>query len=154
MDRFVSHFSTRLDVKGRVSIPAPFRAVLARDGFDGLYVHPSLDGPTLDCGGHALLATIDGLMDPLSAAGPDRDTIAMTLLGESDLLKIDGEGRVGLTAALKAHAAIDTDVVFVGIGHKFQVWEPVRFRARLAEARQRATVWRQQLASAGLGASQ
>ena len=34
MDRFVSNFILRLDSKGRVSIPAPFRAVLARDGFD------------------------------------------------------------------------------------------------------------------------
>ena len=37
MDRFVSHYTLRLDTKGRVSIPAPFRAVLARDGFEGLY---------------------------------------------------------------------------------------------------------------------
>ena len=48
MNRFVSNFASRLDVKGRVSIPAPFRAVLARDGFEGLYVHPALDAPALD----------------------------------------------------------------------------------------------------------
>ena len=34
MDRFVGNFAMRLDAKGRVSIPAPFRSVLARDGFD------------------------------------------------------------------------------------------------------------------------
>ena len=28
LDRFVSHFVNRLDAKGRVSIPAPFRSVL------------------------------------------------------------------------------------------------------------------------------
>jgi len=33
MDRFVSNFTLRLDAKGRVSIPASYRAVLARDGF-------------------------------------------------------------------------------------------------------------------------
>ena len=47
MDRFVSNFTNRVDAKGRVSIPAPFRAVLARDGFEGLYVHPALDAPAL-----------------------------------------------------------------------------------------------------------
>jgi MraZ protein len=36
MDRFVSNFTLRLDSKGRVSIPASFRSVLARDGFEGL----------------------------------------------------------------------------------------------------------------------
>ena len=48
MDRFVSHYTLRLDAKGRVSIPAPFRAVLARDGFEGLYCYPTLDRPALD----------------------------------------------------------------------------------------------------------
>ena len=59
MNRFVSNFTNRLDAKGRVSIPAPFRAVLARDGFEGLYVHPALDAPALDAGGNSLLNEID-----------------------------------------------------------------------------------------------
>ena len=45
MDRFVSNFTSRLDSKGRVSIPASFRAVLTSDGFDGLYCYPALDQP-------------------------------------------------------------------------------------------------------------
>ena len=51
MDRFVSHYTLRLDGKGRVSIPASFRAVLARDGFEGLYCYPALDRPAIDAGG-------------------------------------------------------------------------------------------------------
>ena len=50
MDRFVSHYLLRLDAKGRISIPAPFRAVLARDGFDGLFCCPALDRPAIDVG--------------------------------------------------------------------------------------------------------
>ena len=52
MDRFLSHVTMRLDAKGRVSVPASFRAALARDGYEGLYVHPSLDRPALDAGGN------------------------------------------------------------------------------------------------------
>ncbi|HMG78647.1 MAG TPA: division/cell wall cluster transcriptional repressor MraZ, partial [Xanthobacteraceae bacterium] len=62
MDRFVSHYMLRLDAKGRVSVPAPFRAVLTRDGFDGLYCYPALDRPALDAGGNALLTEIEALM--------------------------------------------------------------------------------------------
>ena len=47
MDLFVSNYTLRLDAKGRVSIPAPYRAVLARDGFEGLYCYPTLDRPAL-----------------------------------------------------------------------------------------------------------
>ena len=99
MDRFVSHFTNRLDAKGRVSIPASFRAVLARDGFDGLYVYPSLYSDALDCGGNALLGEIDALLAPLSPYSEERDAYAATLYGESEILKIDGEGRVILTEA-------------------------------------------------------
>ncbi len=138
MDRFVSNFTTRLDAKGRVSIPAPFRAVLARDGSPTLYTHPSLDWPTLDCGGQTLLSTIETLLAAHASAPAERDALAMTLLGEGEMLKVDGEGRIGLTEPLKQHAGITGEVSFVGVGFKFQIWEPERFRARLAEARARA----------------
>ena len=63
MDRFVSHYVLRLDAKGRVSVPASFRAVLARDGFDRtLLPYPALDRPALDAGGNALLAEIEALL--------------------------------------------------------------------------------------------
>ena len=52
MDRFVSTYTMRLDAKGRVSIPAPYRTVLMKDGMDGLYCHPSLAEPALDAGGN------------------------------------------------------------------------------------------------------
>lgn len=134
MDRFVSHYLGRLDAKGRVSIPAPFRAVLARDGFEGLYVYPSLDTPAADCGGHALLREIDDLLQRHSPYSVERDLFSTALLGTSEILKVDGEGRVVLTDAIKAHTAITTEVSFVGQGHKFQMWEPSRFRAHLEEA--------------------
>ena len=62
MDRFVSHYMLRLDAKGRVSIPAPFRAVLARDGFDGFTAIPPSTGRRIDAGGNALLAEIEALI--------------------------------------------------------------------------------------------
>ena len=147
MDRFVSNFTNKLDAKGRLSIPASFRAVMARDGFEGLYIHPSLDLQTLDCGGQALLNEIDAMIAPLSPYSTDRDAIAMTLLGESEILKIDGEGRISLTETLKDHAGITTEVTFVGAGQKFQIWEPARFRARLLEARQQTRELRQHMGS-------
>jgi MraZ protein len=134
MDRFVSHYLLRLDAKGRVSIPAPFRAVLKRDGFAGLYCCPALDRPALDAGGNALIAENDTLIAGLSPASPERDRLSLSLYGTSETLKIDPEGRVTLTETLKAHAGIIDAVTFVGLGHKFQIWEPNRFRAELTAA--------------------
>src|ERR1700686_3123041 len=117
MDRFVSHYTLRLDAKGRVSIPAPFRSVLARDGFEGLYCYPALDRPALDAGGNALLAEIETLTASFAPYSEQRERFALALYGTSETLKFDGEGRVVLTDALKAHAGITDAATFVGVGH-------------------------------------
>src|ERR1700736_1113894 len=106
MDRFVSHFSLRIDAKGRVSIPAPFRAVLARDGFEGLYCYPALDRPALDAGGNGLLAEIEQLITSFSPYSDEREDLSAALYGTSETLNIDGEGRVILSERLKSHAGI------------------------------------------------
>jgi len=147
MDRFVSNFTLRLDAKGRVSIPAAYRAVLARDGFDGLYVYPTLDRPALDAGGNALLAEIDQLVGRFAPFSDEREDFSAALYGTSETLKIDGEGRVILSESLKTHASIAEAVAFVGLGQKFQIWEPERFRAQLAEATEKVRALKKQLGS-------
>lgn len=147
MDRFVSNYTLRLDAKGRVSIPAPFRAVLARDGFEGLYCYPSLDRPALDVGGNALLLAIETLVASFAPYSDDREDLEAALYGTSETLRIDGEGRVVLTEALKTHAGVTDAVTFVGLGHKFQIWEPERFRAQLAEATEKVRALKKRLAT-------
>ena len=147
MDRFVSNYTLRLDAKGRVSIPAPFRAVLARDGFEGLYCYPTLDRPALDAGGNALLNEIETLIARFPPYSEEREQLSGALYGTSQVLKIDGEGRVTLTEALKTHAGIKDEVACAGLGHKFQIWEPGRFRAELAEATEKVRVLKRQFGS-------
>ena len=120
MDRFVSNYTLRLDAKGRVSIPAPYRAVLARDGFDGLYCYPTLDQTAIDAGGNALLAEIEALIARFAPYSEEREQFAAALYGTSEVLKVDGEGRVILTDELKSHANITGAVTFVGLGTNFR----------------------------------
>jgi MraZ protein len=145
MDRFVSHYELRLDAKGRVSVPSQFRAVLARDGFEGLYCYPSLDRPALDAGGNALLAEIEALIAGFAPFSEQREQFGLSLYGTSETMKLDGEGRVVLSEALKNHAGITDTVTFVGLGHKFRIWEPGHFRAELAEATAKVRAFKQQL---------
>ena len=147
MDRFVSNFTLRLDAKGRVSIPASYRAVLARDGFDGLYCYPAMDQPAVDAGGNALLSEIEALTTAYPPYSDERDAFELALYGTSETLKIDGEGRVILSDTLKDHAGITEAIAFVGLGHKFQIWEPGRFRAQLAEATGTVRALKKQLGS-------
>lgn len=143
MDRFVSTFTNKIDSKGRVSVPASFRAVLERDGYaGGIYCYPSLDAPALDCGGERLAQKIDGLLSGLPDYSDERDELSVALYGDVQVLGIDGDGRIVLPESLRAHAGLDAAVTFVGLGDKFQMWEPARFEKRRAEARNKVQITR------------
>ncbi len=149
MDRFVSHYILRLDAKGRVSVPAPFRALLGRDGFEGLYCCPALDRPAIEAGGRALLAEIEQLIASYPPFSEEREHFATALYGTSETLKMDGEGRVTLPDPLKDHAGIMDAVAFVGLGHKFQIWAPDRFSAQLSTATGKMRALRKALSAQG-----
>ena len=145
LDRFVSHYTNRFDAKGRVSIPASFRAVLAKDGFEGLYVHPSLDAPALDCGGNALLREIDALLETMPAYSEQRDAFATALLGTSEILRPDAEGRVILERGEPGSCGLDQRSGFRRAGTQVSDLGAEAFRGHLEEAKTRVRQLRAEL---------
>ena len=153
MDEFVSTFTNRLDAKGRVSVPASFRQVLTRDGFEGIYCCPTLDQNAVDAGGNRLLEQIRASLARFEPFSEDHEFLSTTLIGESEILRVDSEGRVGLTETIKTYAGIADTVTFVGQGYKFQIWEPERFVAYRSEARNRLRDLRRRMAPGGRSAA-
>ncbi len=168
MDRFVSTFTNKIDAKGRVSIPAPFRAVLERDGYSqvvgsaapaspqsggGIYCYPSLDAAAIDGGGERLAQKIDGLLRGLADYSDERDELSVALYGDVQILNIDGDGRIVLPEGLRAHAGLTTLVTFVGLGDKFQMWEPKAFEARRKSAREKVQEHRKLFGQGGRSAN-
>jgi len=135
MDGFVATFTNRLDQKGRVSVPAPFRGVLAREGQDGLYCYPALDRPAIDGGGARLMQAIADRLSVFETFSEDHESLSTAFYGESRLLKIDPDGRVVLPPEFREYAGIGDTALFVGQGFKFQIWQPERFAERQAETR-------------------
>ena len=110
--------------------------------------------PALDAGGNALLSEIDRLLEGFAPYSEERDAISTSLLGTSEILKSDAEGRVVLTDSLKSYAGITDQVTFVGHGHKFQIWEPETFRAHLDDAREKARELRRRIGARAGGATE
>jgi len=137
---FVSTFTNKLDAKGRVSIPAPYRQILAQQEMGTLYCIPSFAGSWLEAFGNTLLNQFQQRLDqydPLFSENHDDE--AQVVLAAAQPLNFDDEGRVRLPDDLIQHAGITDRVTFVGLGQKFQMWDPVRFepvqRERIARAR-------------------
>ena len=128
MGGFVSNHTNKIDGKGRVSVPAGFRSVLARDGYDGLYCYPSLDMNAVDAGGNGLFEAIEQKLSSIETYSETHDYLSTAFYGMGEQLKVDQDGRISLTDTLKDFAGIDTHVTFVGQGYKFQIWNPDRFK--------------------------
>ena len=143
MDLFVSTFQNRVDAKGRVSVPADFRAVLAREGADAVFLYPTPGAEALDAGGPALMQSVAGLMAGLGPYSEQRDVLSTAIFGDSAMVKLDGDGRIILPETMRSHAQIEDRVTFVGLGSKFQLWEPGRFAAHLQRAREDARALRE-----------
>jgi MraZ protein len=137
MGQFVSSFTNKIDSKGRVSVPASFRAILAKEEGGGIYCYPSLDAPALDAGGSRLVNQIGELLEELAPYGDEKDQLATALYGDSIMMKIDSDGRINLPLSMREHAGIKDKVVFVGLGGKFQIWEPEKFEAHRLQAREK-----------------
>ena len=90
---------------------------------------------------------IERLIGDFPPYSDEREQFSVALYGTSETLKLDSEGRVILTERLKDHAGITEAATFVGLGHKFQIWEPERFRAHLTEATETVRALRKQLGS-------
>ncbi len=131
---FRGTFTNKIDAKGRISVPAKFRAVTAAQEFAGIICFPSLIDPCIEGGGPDLEAEIDIMLGRLDPFSRERNVLANLLKAQSAELMFDADGRVSLPEMLTSKAGITDQVTFVGLGNKFQLWEPKAYEAYLAEA--------------------
>ncbi len=128
MALFLSTFVNKIDKKGRVSVPATFRAALSGESFQGIiayrsYKHNAIEGCSMERM-QRLCASVDDL-DFFSDA---QDDLASTIFADSLQLPLDGDGRVILPQSLLDHAGITEFAAFVGRGSTFQIWMPEAFQ--------------------------
>ena len=74
-----------------------------------------------------------------------KDYFATSILSESINLQFDGEGRILLTSKLLKHAKIKNNILFVGQGKTFQIWEPTAFEKFRVNARKKSNIYRSSL---------
>lgn len=144
MNQFLGTHLNRLDSKGRVSIPAGFRPALrAEDGTVSVVLRPSHKHACIEAWPEAMFQALATPLDEMDVFSEDHDDLAAALYADAFPLGVDKEGRIILPETLRAHAGIkdrDAEVVFMGLGRTFQIWEPAAAAQRRAEARERARV--------------
>ncbi len=134
MALFLSTQTNKVDAKGRVSVPAGFRATLAGQDFSGVVLLPSNKFPALEGFDMGMIQEISSRLDRFDLFSDTQDDLAATIFANATPLTFDDTGRIGIPKELLAHANITDSAVFVGLGTKFQIWEPNAFAQRKQDA--------------------
>ncbi len=128
MPLFLSTTVMKVDQKGRVSVPAAFRSSLPQGGYQGIVIYQSFKRPCLEGADLTFMEKLsESMHGDFGLYSDDHEALATATLGSAHQLPFDPEGRVGLPKKLMMHAGISDEATFVGLGWKFQIWEPAAF---------------------------
>jgi MraZ protein len=137
VELFLSTFVNKVDRKGRVSVPATFRAAVADQSFPGIVIFPSFKYEALEASGIKRMEEMTARQATLDEFSDEHENIGM-LFATSQALPFDTEGRIVLPEILAQYAHIADSAAFVGLGKSFQIWEPNRLADHQASVRERA----------------
>jgi len=135
---FMDTVINKVDAKGRVSLPADYRAIVKELSME-IVCYRSLSAPCIE---GCLEDTLDKLATVIEDAtdffSETQDNLTNLIFGDARRFTFDSTGRIMLSEKLLKHAGITDTAVFVGKGRKFQIWNPQNWAKE--EARIRAEV--------------
>ena len=126
-------------------MPAIFRSYLSNLGYNGIICFPSFNHQCIESWPQDRIEMITSAIDNLNPFEEKKDYFATSILAESINLQFDGEGRILLTNKLIKHAKIKNNMLFVGQGKTFQIWDPTVFEKFKANAKRKSNLNRNSL---------
>ena len=131
---FKGTYHHRIDPKGRLPVPAPFRRRLAREGAGQSLVVTLLD----EClavyppgqngrGVEAQLRAMPPFSKPVKA-------LARVLASHAVDCELDVQGRIRLPPLLRKAIGLESEAVVVGVVERFEIWAPDRWDRFLSDS--------------------
>lgn len=122
-----------LDTKGRIAIPARYRGELSSK-----------------CSGHLIVTAdpsrcllvypqpawepIEERLNSLSSFNPKTRRLQRLLIGNASDVEMDGAGRILISPPLRQFAGLSKEVVLVGQGDKFELWNEEQWDLQIEDA--------------------
>jgi len=121
---FLDTIYGKVDAKGRVSIPADYRAVISAKKSE-LVLYPS---PTSPCIEGVCLSVLEQMADKIDDTfglfSEQQSDWTSAIFSQAKVFQPDSTGRILLTQKLLQHARLADSAVFIGRGKTFQLWNP------------------------------
>lgn len=119
---FMSEYNHTVDAKGRLIVPSKFRDALGEEfvvskGLDGcLFVYANEDWNAFE-----------QKLSSLPLTNKQARQFARHFLAGAVTVEVDKQGRILLPSNLREHAALEKDVVLVGVGSRIEIWSKERW---------------------------
>jgi len=138
MALFAGTYENKIDKKGRVSLPPPFRAQMPKQGPGRMvYVYRSPNLPALEACDPPFMERIAESLEQYEMFSDAEADMGAVILADARPLTMDPEGRITIPDDFMAFAGIGDLVAFAGYGRRFHMWEPARLQTYTAESRTR-----------------
>ena len=130
--RFRGESVHKVDGKGRVSIPAPFRRVLEDndpdwkpgDNANFVMVYGDSTRDFLEIYTMTAMDDVDARIDRMPRGTRNRRLMERMFYGQSTPMQVDETGRIVLAQKYRDKIGIGDEAFFIGAGDTFQIWKP------------------------------
>ena len=111
-----------LDEKGRMAMPTRYRDKLRQDSNNQMILTIDTDEPCLLLYPLSIWENIEKKIEALPSFNKMTRRIQRLLLGHATEIELDAQGRILLPPSLRDFAELQKNVVLVGQGKKFEIW--------------------------------
>lgn len=119
-----------LDPKGRLMLSPEFREALLERSPEGRFVLTTYDGCIVGYP-YALWLELEEKFSRLRNSSRKIRDFRRLVLGGAEEQQLDQQGRVRLSRAHREYAGLEHEVIMLGQGDKFEIWDQATFKALL-----------------------
>lgn len=120
---FMGEYNHTIDAKSRLIIPSKFRELLG----DEFVVTKGLDGCLFVFDNTEWTVFEETLKKLPSLTNPDVRKFVRFFMAGASTVEVDKQGRVLIPVSLKEFAALEKDVVLIGVGSRMEIWSKERY---------------------------
>ena len=119
---FKGEYNHTIDTKGRLIIPSKFREILG----ENFVVTKGLDGCLFVYGNTEWFA-LEKALKTLPLASKDSRKFSRFFLAGAVDVEVDKQGRILIPSVLREFAALESQVVLLGVGERIEIWSKDRW---------------------------
>jgi len=122
---FTGEFHNTIDPKGRASIPARFRELLAQQGDERVMLTKNLQNGLTAYPLNHWQGVVEGVRQ--RPPSPEKESAIRFFIAPAVECSFDKQGRIQIPQSLRAHASLEKEVVVLGMFEKIEIYSQARY---------------------------